>query len=173
MLASVCVVNAAGNVLYASLVRPQRPVTDYRTQYSGVTAEMLADADAREFHEVRAAVKAIIAGRIVVGHSVDNDFVALGIDHPAALTRDTAHDLRRLKEGRRPKRLRVLVADFLGLRIQRNDGSGHDPAEDARASLYLYLAFRGEFEDAAARRNKRNQWRVSCRSYQSAEQAET
>jgi RNA exonuclease 4 len=163
ILASVCVVNCWGNVLFSSLVKPTHKVADYRTAYSGVTAEMLSSDAARPIVEVRQHVRRLFEGRIVIGHSVDNDFVVLGINHPAALTRDTAHDLRRLKEGRRPKKLKVLAADHLRLKIQRGE---HDPAEDARASLYLYLRFRDEFEEAAARRAKRAARSASVRSYE-------
>lgn len=153
IVASVCVINAFGNVLYYALVQPREPVVDYRTAYSGITREMLASQDARPFAEVRARVKELLDGRICVGHSVDNDFIVMGIDHPARLTRDTAHDVRRLKQGSRPRRLKHLAAEYLGYKIQRGQ---HDAAEDARASLYLYLAFREEFEHTARRRAARS-----------------
>lgn len=152
IVASVCVINEAGNVLYYSLVQPREPVTDHRTAYSGMTREMLQSAEARPFAEVRRKVAALLEGRICVGHSVDNDFIVMAIDHPARLTRDTAHDVRRFKAGSRPRKLKHLAAELLGLKIQRG---AHDAAEDARASLYIYLAFREEFEQTARRRAAR------------------
>ncbi|KAJ1618362.1 ribonuclease H-like domain-containing protein [Pavlovales sp. CCMP2436] len=154
IVASVCVVNAYGNVLYYSLVKPRQSVIDYRTKYSGITKEMLASADARPFSEVRGCVLTLIEGRIVVGHSVDQDFTVLGIDHPTALSRDTAHDLRRLRNRNRPRKLKHLVEEWVGLKIQRQGDAGHDPVEDARASLFLYLHFRAEFEVEVRKRNE-------------------
>ena len=43
-LASVSVVNEFGNQVYFSYAKPPRPVTDYRTKYSGVEPKHLADA---------------------------------------------------------------------------------------------------------------------------------
>ncbi|KAG8458180.1 hypothetical protein KFE25_011711 [Diacronema lutheri] len=151
-LACVCVVNYDGVVLLSTLVRPREPVIDYRTRFSGVTREMLEGDDARPFGAVRSEVMALLDGRICVGHSVHNDFIVLGINHPAHLTRDTAHDLRRLKNGSRPRKLKHLAAEYLGLKIQTGQ---HDAAEDARATLYLYRAFRDEFEHVARRRAAR------------------
>ena len=87
--------------------------------------------------------------RALVGHGLDNDFKVLGINHPRHLVRDTAHDFQRYLTPRgRPRKLRHITYEFLGLRIQ--DGE-HDPCEDARAALYLYLRYRDEFEAAAVR----------------------
>lgn len=48
----------------------------------------------------------------------------------------------------RPKRLKHLAEQFLGLAIQ---GGEHDPAEDARAALALYRHFRREWEGGLVR----------------------
>lgn len=55
----------------------------------------------------------------------------------------------RLLQGHlKPKRLKHLVEQFLGLSIQ---GGEHDPAEDARAALSLYKHFRREWEGGLVR----------------------
>ena len=48
----------------------------------------------------------------------------------------------------RPKRLKHLAEQFLGLSIQSGE---HDPAEDARAALALYRHFRREWEGGLVR----------------------
>ena len=59
--------------------------------------------------------------------------------------RDTAHDLPKLLNRRgRPRKLRKITWEFLGLTIQ--DGE-HDALEDARAALLLYQRFERDFED--------------------------
>jgi len=47
-LASVCVVNSFGNSVYFSYARPSRPVTGYRTEFSGIEPHMLQGAPSVE-----------------------------------------------------------------------------------------------------------------------------
>ena len=68
---------------------------------------------------------------------------ALMLSHPRRATRDTARFpllMRATAPGRRPKprALRILAAEHLGLAIQCGE---HSPVDDARASLYLYQKF--------------------------------
>ena len=53
-----------------------------------------------------------------------------------------------LQGHQRPKRLKHLAEQFLGLAIQ--DGE-HDPAEDARAALAIYRHFRRDWEGGLVR----------------------
>ena len=131
-------------------VRPTKAVTDYRTWVSGIKAEHVQNAPS--FASVQQEVKAMLKGRVIVGHSLENDFGALGFFPPRYMCRDTAHDIRRLlTRGGRPRKLRHITWEFLGMVIQ--DGPcGHSPEEDARAALYLYHRFRDEFEARAKHR---------------------
>ena len=159
-LASVAIVNASGNLLYFSYARPQERVTDYRTRWSGITAELLKDAPSVK--AVQAEVRELLKGRTVVGHGLEHDFHVLGNHLPRDRVRDTAHDLPLLcRPSGKPRRLRHLAWEFLGLTIQ---GGSHDPAEDARASLLLYLRYREKFEQAAARRQQRRDEREEKRA---------
>jgi RNA exonuclease 1 len=73
---------------------------------------------------------------ILVGHSLENDLMALRISHDLVI--DTAV-LYKYNLGPRCKiALRVLANKYLSREIQ-NTGSGHDSAEDARAALDLAL----------------------------------
>ena len=65
---------------------------------------------------------------------------ALLLGHPAKAVRDTARFpplmLPRRPGGKaRPRALRALAAEQLGLTIQEGE---HSPVDDARAALYLY-----------------------------------
>ena len=98
----------------------------------------------------RPQVKALVDGRVVVGHSLENDFRVLGFSPPREMMRDTAHDVRRLlSRSGRPRKLRHITWQFLGLTIQDGD-NGHNPHEDALAALLLYFRFKDEFEARAA-----------------------
>jgi RNA exonuclease 4 len=148
-LARVCIVNDAGAVLLDTHVAPRERVTDYRTRVSGVTPACLRGAP--DLGSVRERVERLIAGRVLVGHAITHDLTALMVSHPRSLVRDTARYpplMRVTAAGRRPKprRLRDLAAEVLGLAIQ---GGAHSPVDDARAALYLYQRCRREWEAAA------------------------
>lgn len=73
---------------------------------------------------------------ILVGHSLENDLLALKIRHDLVI--DTAI-LYRHPRGRSYKTaLRVLTRKFLSREIQ-DSGNGHDSVEDARAAMELAL----------------------------------
>ena len=96
---------------------PSKKITDYRTQWSGITPESLIGAP--PVAEVQKQVAALLEGRVVVGHGLENDFKCLGYFHERKHVRDTAHDLPRLLTRRgRPRKLRKIAWEFLGLTIQ-------------------------------------------------------
>ncbi|KAL6749604.1 ribonuclease H-like domain-containing protein [Haematococcus lacustris] len=147
-LARVAVVNSEGHVLLDRFVRPKERVVDYRTQYSGVRPADLHGPQVLELEAAQAQVAALLKGRMLVGHGLQNDLKALLLDHPRKDMRDTARYpplMRRLGPGRKakPRALRHLAAELLGLDIQSGE---HSPVDDARAALYLYLRLRQEWE---------------------------
>ncbi|GMH56296.1 hypothetical protein TL16_g02101 [Triparma laevis f. inornata] len=146
-------------VLYDRIVKPEngKKISDYRTKYSGITKEVIRDGlpgvPVVPFSTARSEVASIIAGNIVVGHAVFNDFEALRLVHPSKLTRDTAlyppfMDGQGKKDGRRmrQRKLKYLVEEELGgIQIQ-NSSNGHSSAEDASAALALYLKHKTPWE---------------------------
>lgn len=73
---------------------------------------------------------------ILVGHSLENDLLALKIQHDLVV--DTAI-LYRHPHGRSYKTaLRILTRKFLS-RVIQDSGNGHDSVEDARATMELAL----------------------------------
>ena len=148
VLASVSIINEDGNEIYFSYAKPPRPVADYRTKWSGIERKHLVDAPPAK--QVQQEVRKVCEGKIVVGHSLENDFRVLGFSPPREMMRDTAHDVRRLlSRAGRPRKLRHITWEFLGLVIQEKDG-GHDPHEDALAALLLYRRYKEDFEARAA-----------------------
>ncbi|GFY75480.1 RNA exonuclease 4 [Trichonephila inaurata madagascariensis] len=149
ILARVSIVNAYGECIYDTFVKPKEKVTDYRTFVSGVRPSDLVDG--KDLLDVQKDVLAILEGRRLVGHSLRNDFAVLFIDHPRHLIRDTSKyaPFKKLSGNRTPS-LKSLAAKLLGCEIQ---GAEHNSIEDAQAAMLLYLNHKNEWEKSI------NQWR--------------
>jgi len=163
VLGQVSVINEHLNVVYTSYCRPTETVTDYRTQWSGLTEVHLRDAPS--FEEVQKKVVELFGTgtddrRVVMtGHGLENDLEVLRMTHPKELLRDTATWKPTLRPPRfkKPQKLRKLVKIHCNFSIQRTTNStngettsksvlGHDPSEDARGSMVLYLKFKSRWE---------------------------
>ena len=81
-LARVTVVGPDGATLYDSLCKPPHPVTDYHTQFSGITEEILAPVTTT-LQDIQKELldKFISPTTILIGHSLENDLKALRICH--------------------------------------------------------------------------------------------
>jgi RNA exonuclease 4 len=140
VLARVSLVNFHGQQIYDSFVKPKEFVTDWRTQFSGVSPKNMATA--RSFTEVQVAVANIIKDRILVGHAIQNDLEVLLLSHPKRDIRDTQRHGGFKKFGRYPK-LRTLAKEVLGVDIQ---GGEHSSIEDARATMLLFRRHKSAFD---------------------------
>jgi RNA exonuclease 4 len=152
-VARVTICNWAEEVIMDTYVQVPTEVTDYRTFVSGIEAKDLEGSDVMPLEQARTAVKAILHGKILIGHALENDLAALKITHPWHDTRDTANYPKFMKEIRdgedrsvmAPRKLKELAWDHLGKDIQAQ-GQAHNPIEDARAALRLYKSERMEWE---------------------------
>ncbi|NXF27647.1 I20L2 protein, partial [Rhodinocichla rosea] len=146
-LARCSVVTYEGDVVYDRYVRPEAPVVDYRTRWSGIRPRHLARA--LPFRRARQQVLQILAGKVVVGHAIHNDFKALHYCHPKALTRDTAQIPLLNRRAGFPENVAVslkrLSKALLNQDIQVGKG-GHSSVEDARATMELYKVVEEEWE---------------------------
>lgn len=154
-LARCSIIDYQGGVLYDKYVRPCQPVTDYRTRWSGIRRHHLRDAI--PFALAREEILGILEGKVVVGHSVYNDFEVLNTDHPGHMVRDTSATrllsrLAGLPRGRCSS-LKLLANKLLNRRIQAGR-RGHCSVEDARAALDLYKLVEGEWEQEMERNLK-------------------
>ncbi|KAK1303043.1 Small RNA degrading nuclease 2 [Acorus calamus] len=111
----VLLVNEWENAVYDEYVRPLERVVDFRTEISGIRPKDLWKA--KSFWAAQKKVAELIKGRILVGHSLSNDFKALLLSHPKKDIRDTSEYQPFLREGRR-RALRDLAAHILGVKIQ-------------------------------------------------------
>jgi len=152
VLARVSIVNYYGNVILDKFVLPREKVVDYRTHVSGITKEILKDAE--PFLDVQKEVADILKDKIVVGHALQHDFGALLLDHPYKLVRDTSHykPFRKITNGRTPS-LKKLTKVILGLDVQ---GGEHSSVEDAQATMLLYRKVRNEWEKELRKKKSNN-----------------
>ena len=150
--------------------RARRLIADARASTTSTTEIVSADAD------LTSAVSASVRnrsrsprardesptgglGKILVGHALKNDLSALMISHPRSEIRDTARYKPFMRAtGRsggklRPRKLRDLVYEHLGMRIQV-EGEAHCSIDDAKASMELYKYARSRWEKELEKGNK-------------------
>ena len=141
VLGRVSIVNSNEECVYDTFVKPSMTVTDYRTQYSGCTEELLKKAPS--FETVQLEVYKIIKDHIIIGHDIKHDLKALLLTHSKRLIRDTAKFKPFIKlRGIRPS-LKFLVQKLLKLDIQTGE---HSSVEDAKCTMKLYKLVRDDWE---------------------------
>jgi hypothetical protein len=133
-------------ILYDKYVIPRRKVTDYRTEWSGITKETYAKRPSQcqssltsddngtttsipivSFETCKHEISKLFAsinGKnvIVVGHGLVNDFDVLEITHPVSNIRDTSTYKPYQRETRKklyPRKLSTLACEELGIHIQQ------------------------------------------------------
>ena len=137
VLARVSIVDSEGKVILDKYVRPKEYVTDFRTPITGITAATFHREGVISEDEAREMAAKVMDGKIVVGHSLQNDFQALLLSHPHVLIRDTS-----LFRPLRPPGLRKIpslrrLADYW-LQEKIQEGT-HDSIQDAKTALRLYM----------------------------------
>ncbi|EAS36083.2 exonuclease [Coccidioides immitis RS] len=133
-LARISLVGWDGEVVLDELVKPQRPVIDYLTQYSGMTKEKL-DPVTTTLSDVQKKLLDILHPRtILVGHSLNSDLTALKLTHPYII--DTAIIYPHPRGPPLKSSLKWLAQKYLSREIQKGQ-LGHDSIEDAKAVLDL------------------------------------
>ncbi|XP_067411767.1 apoptosis-enhancing nuclease [Emydura macquarii macquarii] len=150
-LARCTVVDYNGDVVYDKYIRPELPIMDYRTRWSGITKQHMQNAT--PFSAAQREILKILKDKIVVGHAIHNDFRALKYFHPKSRTRDTSRiPLLNRKAGLPVKvsaSLKSLARQLLHKRIQVGR-KGHSSVEDARTSMELYRLVETQWEQELA-----------------------
>ena len=152
VLARVTLVDWNHNVILDEFVKPDRPITDYRTFVSGITPEILEQSATLDLETCRQKVLGALEGKILVGHGLKNDMRALGMNLPWYSVRDTAKYepfmKARFDDGVLwPQSLKSLAKNRLRKDIQI-PGQAHCPVEDAATAMDLYKVARRRWERA-------------------------
>ncbi|XP_067407591.1 RNA exonuclease 5 [Emydura macquarii macquarii] len=133
----VALVDAESRCIMDELIKPETPILNYLTRYSGITRKILLPVKTK-LPEIQDKLKKLLPrDAVLVGHSLNADLQALQMIHPSVI--DTSLLFARHK-GRRFK-LKFLAKAVLGKEIQCENKVGHDPTEDAEAALELLKYF--------------------------------
>lgn len=143
-LARCSIVNYSGQTVLDLYIKQSLKVVDYRTPYSGITKELLEKQHCVTFLEAQARVKEVVKGKLIVGHSIFNDFSALEIKHPGQYTIDLTSGStkqfltqyrRKLSLNNNKTSLKTLAKDLLQHDIQTG---GHCSVEDALSTMAIF-----------------------------------
>lgn len=163
-LTRISIVDEEYRTVYETLVRPANRITDYLTQYSGITEDIMRKVT-KNLKEVQKEVSELLPpDAILVGQSLNSDLNAMRMMHPYVIDTSVCFNISGVR--RRKSKLKHLAQTFLKEKIQENE-DGHDSIEDSLATLKLVkmkLANSIEFGDEILTQHKRMQELASASS---------
>lgn len=138
-LARVSVVDENSTVLYDTYVQPSHKVLDYRTEFSGITPEVLEGVETTLVDvQYNLLTRFISQETLLIGHSLENDLKTLRLIHRFGCI-DTSILYPHAKGFPYRNKLKYLSNEYLKSKIQQNQAKGHDSVEDAVCAMKLVL----------------------------------
>ncbi|KAL0730000.1 hypothetical protein Bca4012_026093 [Brassica carinata] len=138
-LVRVGVVDRHGNVILDQFVKPDKPIVDYRTAITGVTAHDIESATVSVLDIQKELQPYLSNGAILVGHSLNKDMKVLKIDHPKVIDTALVFKFSNARNSRKPS-LNDLYKAIFGKEV-RKEGVSHNCVHDAAAAIDIALAF--------------------------------
>jgi len=134
-LVRISLVDVDGSVVLDQLVRPEEEITDYLTEFTGITADSLKGVETSLADVQTRLLQIVSKDSILVGHSLENDLIAMKLVHERVIDTVLLYPHPRgwpVRHG-----LKGLSGNFLKRKLERKNG--HDSVEDARTAMDLAL----------------------------------
>ncbi|CCH46775.1 putative exonuclease [Wickerhamomyces ciferrii] len=132
VLTRVSLIDFNEQVIMDELVKPKDEITNYLTQYSGITEDALKNVTTTLQDIQQKLLKIISVNDVLIGHSIENDLNVLQLRHPKII--DTSLVYEHPRGPPYKSSLKYLTKTYLNRTIQ--EGS-HDSIIDAKACLDL------------------------------------
>ncbi|SJK86522.1 Small RNA degrading nuclease 5 [Babesia microti strain RI] len=133
-LTRVSIVDPYFHVIFDSLVLPDDEILDYCTKYSGITRDSMQGVDIT-LDDVLQHLKGLISSRsILVGHSLENDFLACKIKHNRVIDTSVLY-----QETNQTFKFSLASLAWKHMKVDMHRGSGHDSVNDARVAMALAI----------------------------------
>lgn len=134
VLTRISLLDFNNKVILDTLVKPKEEITNYLTQYSGITPEALEHVETT-LEDVQKKMCGIVSSRdILVGHSLESDLNVLKMRHPKIV--DTAIIYEHPRGPPAKCSLKYLAKTYLKRDIQAGS-EGHSSVEDSEACMDL------------------------------------